>query len=36
MQNGVKVAGVDRPGKAIMFARSHARAKFIEARFNAK
>lgn len=36
MQNGVKVAGGDRLGKTIVFARSHAHAKFIEERFNAQ
>jgi type I restriction enzyme R subunit len=34
MQNGIKVAGGDRLGKTIIFARSHKHAKFIEARFN--
>ncbi|GAB2950092.1 DEAD/DEAH box helicase family protein [Hymenobacter coalescens] len=36
MQNGIKVAGGDRIGKTIIFARSHAHAKFIEERFNAQ
>lgn len=34
MENGVKVAGGDRLGKTIVFARSHRHAKFIEERFN--
>ena len=34
MENGIKVAGGDRLGKTIIFARSHSHAKFIEARFN--
>lgn len=36
MQNGIKVAGGDRLGKTIIFARSHSHAKFIEERFNAQ
>jgi len=34
MKNGIKVAGGDRLGKTIIFARSHKHAKFIEERFN--
>ncbi|GAB3542499.1 DEAD/DEAH box helicase family protein [Pontibacter brevis] len=34
MEHGVKVAGGDRIGKTIVFARSHRHAKFIEERFN--
>ncbi|WP_038950445.1 DEAD/DEAH box helicase family protein [Bradyrhizobium genomosp. III] len=34
MQNGLKVEGGDRLGKAIIFAKNEAHAKFIEARFN--
>lgn len=34
MQHGIKVAGGDRLGKTIVFARSHLHAKFIEERFN--
>ncbi len=34
MENGIKVAGGDRLGKTIIFARSHKHAKFIEERFN--
>jgi type I restriction enzyme R subunit len=36
MTHGVRVAGGDRLGKTIVFARSHAHAKFIEERFNAQ
>ncbi|GAB2721419.1 restriction endonuclease subunit R [Hymenobacter frigidus] len=36
MERGVKVAGGDRIGKTIVFARSHPHAKFIEERFNAQ
>ncbi|MDO7846282.1 DEAD/DEAH box helicase family protein [Hymenobacter sp. M29] len=36
MTHGVKVAGGDRLGKTIIFARSHPHAKFIEERFNAQ
>jgi type I restriction enzyme R subunit len=36
MQHGIKVAGGDRIGKTIIFARSHNHAKFIEERFNAQ
>lgn len=35
MQNGVKVAGGDRLGKTIVFAKNQAHAEFIDARFNA-
>jgi len=34
MEKGIKVAGGDRLGKTIVFARSHKHAKFIEERFN--
>ena len=34
MENGIKVAGGDRIGKTIIFARSHKHALFIEDRFN--
>jgi len=34
MENGIKVAGGDRLGKTIIFARNHRHAKFIEERFN--
>lgn len=34
MENGIKVAGGDRLGKTIIFARNHLHAKFIEERFN--
>lgn len=34
MENGIKVAGGDRLGKTIIFARNHKHAKFIEERFN--
>ncbi|NTS42741.1 DEAD/DEAH box helicase family protein [Flavisolibacter sp. BT320] len=34
MRDGIKVAGGDRLGKTIVFARSHKHAKFIEERFN--
>ncbi|WP_210489883.1 DEAD/DEAH box helicase family protein [Rufibacter aurantiacus] len=34
MQHGIKVAGGDRIGKTIIFARSHLHAKFIEEQFN--
>ena len=34
MQNGVKVAGGDRLGKTIIFARSHKHAMFIKERFD--
>jgi type I restriction enzyme R subunit len=34
MQNGVKVAGGDRLGKTIIFARSHKHALFIKERFD--
>ncbi len=34
MQNGIKVEGGDKLAKSIIFARSHAHAKFIEQRFN--
>lgn len=34
MKNGIKVAGGDRLGKTIVFARSHKHALFIEDRFN--
>ena len=35
MKNGIKVAGGDRLGKTIIFAKNQAHAQFIEARFNA-
>jgi type I restriction enzyme R subunit len=35
MRNGIKVAGGDRLGKTIIFAKNQAHAEFIEARFNA-
>ena len=34
MRNGIKVAGGDRLGKTIIFAKNSAHARFIEARFN--
>ena len=34
MEHGIKVAGGDRLGKTIIFARSHKHALFIEERFN--
>lgn len=34
MENGHKVAGGDRLGKTIIFARNHKHAEFIEGRFN--
>lgn len=34
MEKGIKVAGGDRLGKTIIFARSHNHAKFIEKRFD--
>jgi type I restriction enzyme R subunit len=34
MENGIRVAGGDRLGKTIIFARSHKHAKFIEECFN--
>lgn len=34
MEKGIKVAGGDRLGKTIIFARNHKHAKFIEERFN--
>lgn len=34
MKNGIKVAGGDRLGKTIIFARNHKHAIFIEQRFN--
>ena len=36
MDKGIKVAGGDRLGKTIIFARSHKHAQFIEDRFNAQ
>ena len=36
MENGITVAGGDRLGKTIIFARSHNHAKFIEERFNSQ
>jgi type I restriction enzyme R subunit len=36
MEHGIKVAGGDRLGKTIIFARSHEHAKFIENCFNAE
>ncbi|RTQ53269.1 DUF4145 domain-containing protein [Hymenobacter gummosus] len=36
MTHGIKVAGGDRLGKTIVFARSHNHAKYIEERFNAQ
>jgi type I restriction enzyme R subunit len=35
MENGLKVAGGDRLGKTIIFAKNHNHAKFIESRFDA-
>ncbi len=35
MENGLKVAGGDRLGKTIIFAKNHKHAVFIEQRFNA-
>lgn len=35
MRNGIKVAGGDKLGKTIIFAKNHEHARFIEERFNA-
>ena len=35
MEHGLKVAGGDRLGKTIIFAKNHKHAEFIEERFDA-